>query len=233
MRSAAAFAIADSSASSFTTSSSAPTHRLPDHRTGHRIGRSDPAPRRPRASPAGRPAAYLRRGHFAELARRYPEAMIICAHICGGGDWEWTIKALRNAPSVFIDTSGSVTDFDTVDMAVQILGADRILFGCDMSMEPASAACARQTKRHRPGENPRRELRKNPAEMQIMNVDVNAYLGHFAFRRLRHNTRPRCSNSWTRSGSTAPSSPAPRITYRNPQPGNEDVAEETRGHAGA
>ena len=31
---------------------------------------------------------------------RYPEAMLICAHICGGGDWEWTIKALRDAPRV-------------------------------------------------------------------------------------------------------------------------------------
>lgn len=73
-------------------------------------------------------------GHFAELARRYPEAMLICAHICGGGDWEWTIKALRNAPSVFLDTSGSVADEGVVEMAVRTLGADRLLFACDMSM---------------------------------------------------------------------------------------------------
>ncbi len=73
-------------------------------------------------------------GHFAELARRYPEAKLICAHICGGGDWEWTIKALRHAPSVFLDTSGSVTDEGTVEMAARVLGADRLLFGCDMSM---------------------------------------------------------------------------------------------------
>ena len=54
-------------------------------------------------------------GHLAELARRYPEAMLICAHISGGGDWEWTIKALRHAPNVFLDTSGSVTDDGTVE----------------------------------------------------------------------------------------------------------------------
>ena len=30
--------------------------------------------------------------HFADAARRYPEAMLICAHIGGGGDWEWQIK---------------------------------------------------------------------------------------------------------------------------------------------
>ena len=29
-------------------------------------------------------------GHLAELGRRYPEAMLICAHIGGGGDWQWT-----------------------------------------------------------------------------------------------------------------------------------------------
>ena len=36
-------------------------------------------------------------GNLAELARRYTEARLICAHICGEGDWEWTIKALRHA----------------------------------------------------------------------------------------------------------------------------------------
>jgi predicted TIM-barrel fold metal-dependent hydrolase len=92
------------------------------HHGGHTYWLSSP---QPRISDAG---------NFAELAKRYPEAMIICAHIAGGGDWEWTVKALRNAPSVFIDTSGSVTDEGTVEMAVRILGADRVLFGCDMSM---------------------------------------------------------------------------------------------------
>ena len=71
---------------------------------------------------------------LAELSRRYPEAMLICAHICGGGDWEWTIKALRNAPGVFLDTSGSVTDDGVVELAARVLGVDRLLFGCDMSM---------------------------------------------------------------------------------------------------
>lgn len=73
-------------------------------------------------------------GHFADLARRYPEAMIICAHVCGGGDWEWEIKSLRNSPSVYLDTSGSVADEGVVEMAVRVLGADRLVFGCDMSM---------------------------------------------------------------------------------------------------
>jgi len=73
-------------------------------------------------------------GHLAELARRYPEAMLICAHISGGGDWEWTIKALRHAPNVLLDTSGSVTDEGTVEMAAAVVGVDRLVFGCDSSM---------------------------------------------------------------------------------------------------
>lgn len=72
--------------------------------------------------------------HFSDLARRYPEAMIICAHVCGGGDWEWEIKSLRNAPSVYLDTSGSVPDEGVIEMAVRTLGAERLVFGCDMSM---------------------------------------------------------------------------------------------------
>ena len=73
-------------------------------------------------------------GHLAELARRYPKAMLICAHISGGGDWEWTIKALRHAPNVLLDTSGSVTDEGTVEMAAAVVGVDRLVFGCDSSM---------------------------------------------------------------------------------------------------
>jgi predicted TIM-barrel fold metal-dependent hydrolase len=71
---------------------------------------------------------------LAELARRYPEAMLICAHFSGGCDWEWMIKAARHAPNVLLDTSGSATDDGSVDMAVAVAGADRVVFGTDSSM---------------------------------------------------------------------------------------------------
>lgn len=73
-------------------------------------------------------------GHLAQAARAFPETMLICAHICGGGDWEWSIKALREAASVYFDTSGSVADEGTVELAVRALGAARVLFACDLSM---------------------------------------------------------------------------------------------------
>lgn len=73
--------------------------------------------------------------HFAQLAAQYPEALIIEGHIGGGGDWEWSIKAVRNAPNVYLDTSGSVVDNGIIEFAVEVLGTERLLFGTDMTME--------------------------------------------------------------------------------------------------
>ena len=74
-------------------------------------------------------------GDFVRAAALYPEAMLIEAHIGGGGDWEWSIRQLRQAPSVYLDTSGSVIDEGMVELAVRELGAERLLFGTDMTME--------------------------------------------------------------------------------------------------
>jgi len=64
-----------------------------------------------------------------------------------------------------------------------------------------------------------------------MIVDVNAYLGHFAFRRLRHNTATSLLALMdAKKIDKAVVSSADAITYRNAQAGNEDVAEETKGH---
>lgn len=73
--------------------------------------------------------------HFAEIARRYPEALFICAHIGGGGDWERQIKGLREAPTVYVDTAGSVADSGMIERCVRELGVERVLFACDGSME--------------------------------------------------------------------------------------------------
>jgi predicted TIM-barrel fold metal-dependent hydrolase len=63
-------------------------------------------------------------------------------------------------------------------------------------------------------------------------IDINAYLGHFAFRRLRHNTAAGLLALMDRAGTDrAVVSSASAITYRNPQPGNEDLAAEIRSYA--
>jgi len=72
---------------------------------------------------------------FCALARRYPELMLILGHIQGGGDWEWSIKGLRDCPNVYIDTSGSVLEADAIGRCVRETGSRRILFATDQTME--------------------------------------------------------------------------------------------------
>jgi len=73
--------------------------------------------------------------HFVNAATRFPEALLIEGHIGGGGDWEWSLKHLREAPTVYLDISGSVLDEWMVDRAVDALGIDRLLFATDMTFE--------------------------------------------------------------------------------------------------
>ncbi|MCX7806175.1 MAG: amidohydrolase family protein [Planctomycetota bacterium] len=64
-----------------------------------------------------------------------------------------------------------------------------------------------------------------------MIFDVNAYLGHFAFRRLRHNTADGLLRLMDEKGiDKAAVSSASAITYRNVQAGNEELAAEIRRH---
>jgi predicted TIM-barrel fold metal-dependent hydrolase len=64
-----------------------------------------------------------------------------------------------------------------------------------------------------------------------MIIDVNAYLGHFAFRRLRHTTADSLLTLMdSRKIDRAVVSSASAITYRNPQSGNEELDGETKGH---
>ena len=73
-------------------------------------------------------------GDVVELARRYPEAKIIADHISGGGDWEWTIKTLAEAPNVSQEISGSQFDEGCLEMMLEYLGVERMVFACDCSM---------------------------------------------------------------------------------------------------
>ncbi|MBI5768373.1 MAG: amidohydrolase family protein [Verrucomicrobia bacterium] len=72
---------------------------------------------------------------FGALSRRYPELMLVLGHINGGGDWEWAIRALRDFPNVYLDTSGSVLEDDAIGRCVRELGHRRVLFATDSTME--------------------------------------------------------------------------------------------------
>jgi len=66
---------------------------------------------------------------MAELARRHPNAPLICSHV--GGEWETGIRAIRATKNVWIDVAGFDPTAGAVEMAVRELGAGRILFGSD------------------------------------------------------------------------------------------------------
>ncbi len=66
---------------------------------------------------------------LAELARRHPDAPILCGHT--GADWEVGIRAVRDCKNVLVDLSGSDPTAGLTEMAVRELGAERVVFGSD------------------------------------------------------------------------------------------------------
>jgi len=76
---------------------------------------------------------------LAELARRFPEARFIQAHIAGGGDWAFGIRAAAGSANVFLDLSGSGCDAGMVEYALEAVGEDRLLFGTDLTLDTGVA----------------------------------------------------------------------------------------------
>ncbi len=66
---------------------------------------------------------------LAALSRRHPQSSFICAH--AGAEWETGIRDLRDCPNVSVDISGTDPTAGMVEMAVNELGAKRVLFGSD------------------------------------------------------------------------------------------------------
>jgi predicted TIM-barrel fold metal-dependent hydrolase len=70
----------------------------------------------------------------ARLAARHPRANIVLAHIAGGGDYRHTFAVLRDQPNVYLDLSGSGVDRGMLDDAVTAVGAQRLLWGADLTL---------------------------------------------------------------------------------------------------
>lgn len=66
---------------------------------------------------------------LARAAADHPDVRFIMAHI--GGDWLRGIAAVRHQPNISVDTSGSIIEDGMIEMAVEQLGARRVLFGSD------------------------------------------------------------------------------------------------------
>ncbi len=74
---------------------------------------------------------------LALLAERHPETRFILAHLGGGGDWSHSLRVARETPNIWIDLSGSGIDVDMLDRAWDVLGASRLLWGTDITMDTA------------------------------------------------------------------------------------------------
>lgn len=76
---------------------------------------------------------------LAKLAARHPAVSFILAHLGGGGDWAHTLPAVRDTGNVYPDLSGSGVDRGMLDAALDVLGARRLLWACDLTMETGLA----------------------------------------------------------------------------------------------
>ena len=69
------------------------------------------------------------------LARRHRDVPFILAHLAGGGDWLHTLHAVRPIANVFVDLSGSGVDGGMLEDCLDAVGVDRMLWGCDITMD--------------------------------------------------------------------------------------------------
>lgn len=76
---------------------------------------------------------------LGRLAARHPRVSFILAHLGGGGDWAHTLPAIQDLPNLFPDLSGSGVDRGMLDAAVASIGARRLLWACDLTMETGLA----------------------------------------------------------------------------------------------
>jgi predicted TIM-barrel fold metal-dependent hydrolase len=76
---------------------------------------------------------------LAALASRHPHTAFILAHIGGGGDWAHSLRALREVPNVWVDLSGSGVDRGMLELCLEQVGAGRLLWGTDLTMDTGLA----------------------------------------------------------------------------------------------
>lgn len=76
---------------------------------------------------------------LGRLAARHPGTNFILAHIGGGGDYRHTFPAVEDLPNIQLDLSGSGVDRGMIDDALHAVGADRLIWGCDITMETGLA----------------------------------------------------------------------------------------------
>jgi hypothetical protein len=76
---------------------------------------------------------------LGRLAARHRTVQFILAHIGGGGDWAHSLRALGDAPNIFVDLSGSGVDRGMLELCLECVGPSRMLWGTDLTMDTGIA----------------------------------------------------------------------------------------------
>ena len=72
---------------------------------------------------------------LCQLAQRHPAVTFILAHVGGGGDWRHTLAGVRPHGNVYLDLSGSGVDGGMPEACLAAVGAERLLWGSDLTMD--------------------------------------------------------------------------------------------------
>lgn len=81
--------------------------------------------------------------HLVTLARRHPDVNFIMAH--SGGNWELGLREVRPVPNIYPDTCGFDPEAGYTELAVDLLGAHRILYGSDATGRSLASQLAKVT----------------------------------------------------------------------------------------
>jgi len=72
---------------------------------------------------------------FTNLAKRYPNVKWVLAHQGGGGPkQEDAVNTVRAVPNVYLETAAESDAYGNIEYIVGRAGAERVLFGTDMSL---------------------------------------------------------------------------------------------------
>lgn len=81
--------------------------------------------------------------HLLALARRHPETSFIMAH--AGGDWERGLRLVAQQGNIYADTCGNDPEAGFTELAVRLLGAERLVFGSDATGRSFASQLAKVT----------------------------------------------------------------------------------------
>lgn len=195
----------------------------------------------------------------AALAERFPNLKILESHIPCPGDWEYRIKKIAPYENIYLDMSGTNCERGIMEMMVDRVGADRVVYGSDNPVIPCvgkltgadltgeeKARIAYNMNHLLAADDERRldedeladkratladEIREpKTAPPDSTTVDANAFVGNWAFREFDTDVEALVDQLDRHNVDHALVSALDAATYRNVQPANRRLVERIAGH---